>query len=112
MPADDTEKEVRTSKNPNGPFNHQRFFSLAELNAAIRDLVVQINGRMTRHLGRSRRGLFTEIERPALNSGSCASRPRREASSVNGSSPHLGVWHRSGSGMPRRHPERLAELPS
>jgi len=44
MPADDTEKEVRASKNPNGPFNHQRFFSLAELNAAIRDLVVQING--------------------------------------------------------------------
>ena len=42
MPADDTEKEVRASKNPNGPFNHQRFFSLAELNAAIRDLVVQI----------------------------------------------------------------------
>jgi transposase len=45
---------------------HRRFFSLAELNAAIRDLVVQLNNRVTRHLGKSRRVLFEEIERPAL----------------------------------------------
>jgi transposase len=42
------------------------FFSLAELNAAIRDLVTQLNDRVTRHLGASRRALFDEIERPAL----------------------------------------------
>jgi transposase len=45
---------------------HQRFFSLAEINAAIRDLVAQLNDRVTRHLGRSRRALFDDIERPAL----------------------------------------------
>jgi transposase len=45
---------------------HRRFFSLAELNAAIRDLVTQLNARVTRHLGTSRRALFDEIERPAL----------------------------------------------
>ena len=45
---------------------HQRFFSLAELNVAIGDLVGQLNDRVTRHLGRSRRALFEEIERSAL----------------------------------------------
>jgi len=45
---------------------HRRFFSLAELNAAIRDLVARLNERVTRHLGNSRRALFEEIERPAL----------------------------------------------
>ena len=45
---------------------NRRFFSLVELNAAIRDLVTQLNARVTRHLGTSRRALFDEIERPAL----------------------------------------------
>jgi transposase len=45
---------------------HRRFFSLAELNAAIRELVVALNDRVTRHLGACRRQLFEEIERPAL----------------------------------------------
>jgi transposase len=45
---------------------NRRFFSLAELNAAIRELVTQLNDRVTRHLGSSRRALFDEIERPAL----------------------------------------------
>ena len=42
------------------------FFSITELNAAIRELVEKINARVTRHLGTSRRSLFEEIERPAL----------------------------------------------
>jgi len=45
---------------------NRRFFSLAELNVAIRELVTQLNDRVTRHLGTSRRALFEEIERPAL----------------------------------------------
>src|SRR5665811_1568941 len=45
---------------------NRQFFSLVELNAAIRELVTQINDRVTRHLGTSRRALFDEIERPAL----------------------------------------------
>jgi transposase len=44
------------------------FFSLAELNAAIRECADQINNRVTRHLGASRRSLFDEIERSALKS--------------------------------------------
>jgi transposase len=44
------------------------FFTLAELNAAIRDCVEQINNRVTRHLGASRRSLFEDIERSALKS--------------------------------------------
>jgi len=45
---------------------NRRFFSLAEINAAIRELVAQLNARVTRHLGRSRRALFDELERSAL----------------------------------------------
>jgi transposase len=45
---------------------NRRFFSLPEINAAIRELVTQLNARVTRHLGKSRRALFTEIERTAL----------------------------------------------
>lgn len=45
---------------------NRRFFSLAELNGAIRDCVIQLNARVSRHLGASRQTLFEEIDRPAL----------------------------------------------
>ena len=45
---------------------NRQFFSLAALNAAIAGLVTQINDRMSRYLGASRRALFEELERPAL----------------------------------------------
>lgn len=45
---------------------HRRFFSLAELNGAIRDLVTHLNDRPMRHLGTSRRALFESLERSAL----------------------------------------------
>jgi len=44
----------------------QRFFSLCELNTAIRGLLDRLNDRVTRHLGASRRDLFERIERAAL----------------------------------------------
>ena len=44
---------------------NRRFFSLAELNVAIAELVAQLNNRMSRHLGASRRALFEELERAA-----------------------------------------------
>jgi transposase len=45
---------------------NRRFFSLAELNAAIAELVAAINNRVTRHLGASRRELFEQLDRPVL----------------------------------------------
>ena len=45
---------------------HRRFFSLVELNSAIRALLTELNGRPMRHLGVSRRQLFEQVERPAL----------------------------------------------
>jgi transposase len=45
---------------------NRQFFTLAELNTAIAELVTQINDRVTRHLGASRRALFEELERSAL----------------------------------------------
>lgn len=45
---------------------NRRLTSLAELNAAIRELLEQFNNRRTRHLGASRRELFDQLERHAL----------------------------------------------
>jgi transposase len=45
---------------------NRQFFSLAALNAAIAELVAQINNRTSRHLGASRRALFEEVECSAL----------------------------------------------
>ena len=45
---------------------NRQFFSLPALNAAIAELVTQINNRVSRHLGASRRALFEELERSAL----------------------------------------------
>lgn len=45
---------------------NRTFFSLAELNAAIRDCVIALNARLSRHLGASRRELFDDLDRPAL----------------------------------------------
>jgi transposase len=45
---------------------NQTFFSLDQLNAAIRSLLDDLNGRVMRHLGMSRRQLFEQIDRPVL----------------------------------------------
>ena len=47
---------------------HQRFFSLAELNAAIAALIEDLNARPMRKLGVSRRQLFEQLDQPALSS--------------------------------------------
>jgi transposase len=44
----------------------RRFFSLGELNAAIGELIDELNARTMRRIGSSRRALFEAIERPAL----------------------------------------------
>lgn len=45
---------------------HRRFFALTEVNAAIRGLVAELNGRVMRHMGESRRSLFQRLDAPAL----------------------------------------------
>ncbi len=45
---------------------HRRFFSLAELTAAIRELLAELNTRPMKKLGVSRRALFEQLDRPAL----------------------------------------------
>jgi transposase len=45
---------------------NRRFFSLTELNAAIRILVDELNARLMRKLGASRREFFKSIDQPAL----------------------------------------------
>ena len=45
---------------------NRRFFNLTDLNAAIAVLLEDLNDRPMRHVGRSRRALFEEIERSAL----------------------------------------------
>jgi transposase len=45
---------------------NQRFFSLFELNQAIRELVTQVNERPMRGWGTTRRALYEQLDRPAL----------------------------------------------
>jgi transposase len=45
---------------------NQRFFALEELNTAIRECVADLNNRVMRKLGKSRRELFEALDRPAL----------------------------------------------
>jgi transposase len=47
---------------------HRRFFSLAELNAAIRALLKELNNRVMRGWGTSRQALFEQLDIPALGS--------------------------------------------
>jgi transposase len=49
-----------------GRLRNLKFFSLAECNAAITEILVQLNGRVMRRLGVSRRELFETIERPLM----------------------------------------------
>ena len=51
-----------------GALARQRFFTLAELNAAIAALVEDLNARPMRKLGVSRRELFERLDQPALSS--------------------------------------------
>lgn len=44
----------------------RRFFCLAEVNTAIRELLETFNAKVTRHLGASRRDLFARLDKPAL----------------------------------------------
>jgi transposase len=46
---------------------HHTFFSLAELNARIRELVEGLNARVMKRYGASRRELFERLDRPALS---------------------------------------------
>jgi transposase len=48
------------------PLRNRTFFSLAELNRAIGELVAELNGRPFQKLEGSRRSLFEELDRPAL----------------------------------------------
>lgn len=50
---------------------NQTFFSLDELNAAIRPLLDHLNEKVTRHLGASRRTLFEDLDKPALKPLPC-----------------------------------------
>ena len=45
---------------------HRTFYSLAELNAAIAELLVKLNDRQMRHVKASRRELYERLDRPAL----------------------------------------------
>ncbi|MEX6509264.1 IS21 family transposase, partial [Jiella sp. M17.18] len=50
-----------------GRLRNRRFYGLGELNAAIADLMTRLNeGRVIRRLGRTRRQLLEELDRPRL----------------------------------------------
>ena len=56
----------RSSNAGSWPACEIRFFSLAELNQTIGELLDDLNARRTKHLGASRRQLFEALDQPAL----------------------------------------------
>lgn len=46
------------------PLRDRRFYSLEELNSAIRELLEELNNRLIKQLGRSRKELFLELDKP------------------------------------------------
>ena len=49
-----------------GKLRNRRFFSLVELNDAVRDCITQINAKVMKRLKQSRNDLFSSLDRPAL----------------------------------------------
>ncbi|WP_271619786.1 hypothetical protein [Bradyrhizobium sp. CCBAU 51745] len=62
---------------------NRRFFSLDEINAAIRERVTDLNARIMRKLGASRDELLIEIEKPASPAADAVSVCRVEEMSGN-----------------------------
>ena len=110
---------------------NRRFFSLDELNIAIRECVADLNDRIMRKLGKSRRELLETIERPAFKAiaGRTLSLCRVEAGSRRPRLPHrdrrpllLGAFaahprggrgahhQRDGRDFPSRHARRQPRL--
>src|ERR1700726_1104480 len=54
-----------------GKLRNRRFFSLVEVNDAVRDCVTKINAKVMKHLKQSRNDLFASIDRPALKGLPC-----------------------------------------
>lgn len=49
-----------------GPLRKRQFFSIEEINQAVWERLEELNGREMKHLGRSRRELFEQLDKPAL----------------------------------------------
>jgi len=49
-----------------GRMRNRRFFSLVELNEAVRDCVTEVNAKVMKRLKQSRNDLFASLDRPAL----------------------------------------------
>jgi transposase len=79
---------------------NRRFLSLGELNEAIRELLGDLNARLMRRLGASRREFFETIDRPALlplPAEDARHRPFRATVRQTADSRPLGyAWYRSG----------------
>ena len=58
--------QSKTRLRPGARLRNRRFFSLADLNAAIRRLVNELNLRVMRGYGASRADLFATLDRPQL----------------------------------------------
>jgi hypothetical protein len=48
------------------PLRKRQFFGIEEINQAVWERLEELNGREMKHLGRSRRELFGQLDKPAL----------------------------------------------
>jgi transposase len=60
------ETAVRVAETLLARLRKRQFFSLQEINDSLRPMLEELNSRVMEHLGKSRRQLFEELDRPAL----------------------------------------------
>lgn len=61
-----TESDARIGSDTTEEDRTLSFFSLGDVNAAIRPPLDRLNDKVSRHLGASRRRLFAQLDKPAL----------------------------------------------
>ena len=57
---------MRRASGATARLRNRQFFSLEDVNAAIRPLLDRLNDKVSRHLGASRKQLFEQLDQPAL----------------------------------------------
>lgn len=89
---------------------NRQFFSIAEINEALRPRLEELNDRVMEHVGRSRRELYEELDRPALRPLPAEPFEPAEWLSVRVNVDYHVVYNKHYYSVPFRHIRKRVEL--